>query len=148
MVVLGRRSSAGADRDKEHNYMEVRSSWWSFAGVMFVIVGIMNLFSGLVAITQTRYIERQINGELPITNNVKSWGWVELVVGILMILVAVGIFSGSNWARVVGIIAAGINMIFQFAYIQHYPWWGFTAIIINLLIIFGLAGSSERRQEV
>jgi len=129
--------------------MEFRSSWWSFAGVMFVIVGIMNLFSGLVAITQTRYIERQIvGGELPITNNVKTWGWVELVVGVLMLLVAMGIFSGANWARVVGIIAAGINMIFQFAYFQHEPWWALTAILINLLIIFGLAGSSERRQEV
>ena len=38
-----------------------------------------------------------------------------------------------------------INLIFQFAYLGHYPFWSFTMIVIDLLIIFGLAGSSERR---
>ena len=125
--------------------MEVRSSWWTFAGIMIMISGIINAFDGLVAITQSRYIERNIGGELPITNNVKNWGWVELILGVILILVAFGVFSGANWARIVGIIAVSINLIFQFAYLGHYPFWSFTMIVIDLLIIFGLAGSSERR---
>ena len=125
--------------------MEVRSSWWTFAGIMIMISGTINAFDGLVAITQSRYIERNIGGELPITNNVKNWGWVELILGVILILVAFGVFSGANWARIVGIIAVSINLIFQFAYLGHYPFWSFTMIVIDLLIIFGLAGSSERR---
>jgi hypothetical protein len=125
--------------------MEVRSSWWTFAGIMIMISGIINAFDGLVAITQSRYIERNISGELPITNNVKNWGWVELILGVILILVAFGVFSGANWARIVGIIAVSINLIFQFAYLGHYPFWSFTMIVIDLLVIFGLAGSSERR---
>jgi hypothetical protein len=123
--------------------MRIRSGWWTFAGVMILIVGVLNAFDGLVAITQTRYIERNIGGQLPITNNVKNWGWAELIIGIIMILAAFGIFSGANWARWVGIIVASLNLIFQFAYLGHYPFWSFTAIVIDLLIIFGLAGSSE-----
>ena len=125
--------------------MEVRSSWWTFAGIMIMISGTINALDGLVAITQSRYIERNIGGELPITNNVKNWGWVELILGVILILVAFGVFSGANWARIVGIIAVSINLIFQFAYLGHYPFWSFTMIVIDLLIIFGLAGSSERR---
>jgi hypothetical protein len=125
--------------------MEVRSSWWTFAGVMIMISGFMNAFDGLVAITQSRYIERNIGGELPITNDVKTWGWVELLLGVALVLVALGVFSGANWARIVGIIAVSINLIFQFAYLGHYPFWSFTMILVDILIIFGLAGSSERR---
>lgn len=123
--------------------MRIRSGWWTFAGVMLLVVGVLNAFDGLVAITQTRYIERNIGGELPITNNVKNWGWAELILGIIMVLAAFGIFSGANWARWVGIILASLNLMFQFAYLGHYPFWSFTAIVIDLLIIFGLAGSSE-----
>jgi hypothetical protein len=122
--------------------MKVRSGWVTFAGVMIFIVGILNAFDGLVAITQSRYIERNIGGELPITNNVKTWGWGALILGILLILVALGIFSGATWARVIGIVLVGINLLFQFAYLGHYPLWSLTMIAIDIVVIFALAGSS------
>ena len=120
--------------------MEIRSSWWTFAGVMVLIGGLLNAFDGLVAITQANYIERNIAGELPITNNVKTWGWVALIIGIIMILAAFGILSGASWARVVGIFVASVNLLFQFAYLGHYPFWSFTMIVIDILVIYGLAG--------
>jgi hypothetical protein len=121
--------------------MKVRSGWVTFAGVMIFIVGILNAFDGLVAITQSRYIERNIGGELPITNNVKTWGWGALILGILLILVALGIFSGATWARVIGIVLVGINLMFQFAYLGHYPFWSLTMIAIDIVVIFALAGA-------
>ncbi len=123
--------------------MRIRSGWWSFAGVMILVSGAINAFDGLVAITQSRYIERNTGGVLPITNNVKNWGWVELILGIILILVSFGIFSGANWARIVGIIVASVDLMFQFAYLGHYPFWSFTMIVIDILVIYGLAGSSE-----
>jgi hypothetical protein len=127
--------------------MRVRSGWWTFAGVMILISGVVNTFDAIVAITHTRYIERNIGGELPITNNVKNWGWAELIIGVIMILAAFGIFSGANWARIVGIVLAGINLVFQFAYLGHYPFWSFTMIVMDLLVIYGLAGASETELE-
>jgi len=107
---------------------------------MVLVGGLLNAFDGLVAITQANYIERNIAGELPITNNVKTWGWVALIVGIIMILAAFGILSGASWARVVGIFVASVNLLFQFAYLGHYPFWSFTMIVIDILVIYGLAG--------
>ena len=120
--------------------MEVRSSWWTFAGIMVIVSGFLNLFDGLVAITQTRYIERRIGGELPITNDVKTWGWVALIIGVIMLLAGFGILSGANWARAIGIVVASVNLIIQFAYLDHNPFWSFTMIVIDILIIYGLAG--------
>ena len=124
--------------------MKMRSGWATFAGFMILVIGVLNAFDGLVAITQTRYIERQVTGgELPITNNVKNWGWAELIFGILLILVGLGIFSGATWARWTGVVLVGINLMFQFAYLGHYPFWSLIMIAIDIIVIFALAGSSD-----
>ena len=112
--------------------------WKGFAGIMLMIVGFLNLFDGLVAITQTHYIETKTNGVLPITNDVKTWGWVAIILGLFIVLAGLSVLSGQTWARVVGILVASINLIFQFAYLDHYPFWSFTMIVIDLLIIYGL----------
>ena len=79
--------------------MEVRSSWWTFAGIMVIVGGFLNLFDGLVPPSRRRVnIQRRIGGELPITNDVKTWGWVALIVGVIMLLAGFGILSGANWA--------------------------------------------------
>lgn len=115
------------------------SGWKMFAGLMLMIVGFLNVFDGLVAITQSNYIERNTGGLLPITNNVKTWGWAALIIGVVIVLAGFGVLFGAMWARVVGIALASINLIFHFGYLGHYPFWSFTVIVIDILIIYGLA---------
>jgi hypothetical protein len=129
------------------NIMESRSGWSFFAGIMILVVGALNIFDGLVAITQSHYISRNTGGALPLTNNVKNWGWVELILGVIIVLAAFGIFSGATWGRVVGILVASLNLFFQFAYLGHYPFWSFTMIVIDILIIYGLAAHGGRTVE-
>jgi hypothetical protein len=127
--------------------IESRSGWSFFAGIMIMIVGFLNVFDGLVAITQSNYIERRIGGSLPITSNVKTWGWGELIIGVILVLAAFGILSGATWARIVGIFVAGVNLLYQFAYLDHSPFWSFTMIVIDILIIYGLAAHGGRQYE-
>ena len=119
--------------------MERVSGWKMFAGIMLMIVGFMNCFDGLVAITQSNYIRRNTGGVLPITNNVKTWGWVALIIGVIIVLAAFGVLAGAMWARIVGILVASLNLMFQFAYLGHYPLWSFTLILVDILVIYGLA---------
>jgi uncharacterized membrane protein len=123
------------------------SGWKLFAGIMLMIVGVLNVFDGLVAITQANYIRRNTGGVLPLTNNVKNWGWVELIIGVIIVLAALGVLSGATWARIVGIIVASLNLMFQFAYIGHNEFWGFTMIVIDILVIYGLAAHGGRESE-
>jgi hypothetical protein len=126
--------------------MEIRSSWWTFAGIMVLIGGFLNAFDGLVAVTQTRYIERNIGGQLPITNDVKTWGWVALILGFIMVVAGLGILAGATWARIFGILVASVNLMFQFAYLGHNPFWSFTMIVLDTLIIYGLAGHDSKER--
>ena len=121
--------------------------WKLFAGIMILIVGTMNVFDGLVGITQVNYIKRYTGGQLPITNNVKTWSWVVLIIGAVMILAGFLIFVGNMFGRVVGIIVASLNALVQLAYLNHNTFWSLTMILIDILVIYGLAAHGGRLDE-
>ena len=115
------------------------AGWKLFAGIMILIVGTMNVFDGLVGITQVNYIQRYTGGQLPVTNNVKTWSWVVLIIGAVMILAGFLIFVGNMFGRIVGVIVASLNPLVQLAYLNHNTFWSFTMILIDVLVIYGLA---------
>jgi hypothetical protein len=121
--------------------------WKLFAGIMILIVGTMNVFDGLVGITQVNYITRYTGGQLPITNNIKTWSWVVLIIGVVMILAGFLIFVGNMFGRIVGIIVASLNALVQLAYLNHNTFWSFTMILVDILVIYGLAAHGGRLDE-
>jgi hypothetical protein len=121
--------------------------WKLFAGIMILIAGTFNVIDGLVGITQTSYIERYTGGQLPVTNNVKTWSWVVLIIGAVMILAGFLIFVGNMFGRVVGIVVASINAIVQLAYLNHNTFWSFMIILVDILIIYGLVAHGGRLQD-
>src|SRR6478672_459757 len=121
--------------------------WKVFAGIMILIVGALNVFDGIVGLTQQSYIKQFTNGQLPITNNIKTWSWVVLIIGVVMILAGLLIFSGNMFGRVVGVLVASLNLLVQLAYLNHNPFWSFTMILIDLLVIYGLVAHGGRLDE-
>jgi len=118
--------------------------WKVFAGIMILIVGVLNVFDGLVGLTQENYVKQFTNGQLPVTNNIKTWSWVVLIIGVVMILAGFLIFSGNMFGRVVGILVASLNLLVQLAYLNHNTFWSFTMILIDILVIYGLAAHGGR----
>ena len=121
--------------------------WKVFAGIMILIVGVLNVFDGLVGLTQENYVKQFTNGQLPVTNNIKTWSWVVLIIGVIMILAGFLIFSGTMFGRVVGVLVASLNLLVQLAYLNHNPFWSFTMILIDLLVIYGLVAHGGRLDE-
>ena len=120
------------------------AGWKIFAGLMILVVGTINVFDGIVGLTQQSYIKQFTNGQLPITNNIKTWSWVVLIIGVVMILAGLLIFSGNMFGRVVGILVAALNLLVQLAYLNHNTFWSFTMILIDILVIYGLAAHGGR----
>ena len=121
--------------------------WKLFAGILILIGGTFNVFDGLVGITQTNYIERYTGGQLPITNNVKTWSWIVLIIGAVMILAGLLILVGNMFGRVVGVLVASVNLLAQLAYLNHNTFWSFTMILIDILVIYGLIAHGGRLDE-
>ena len=123
------------------------SGWKIFAGLMILVVGTINVFDGIVGLTQQSYIKQFTNGQLPVTNDIKTWSWVVLILGVVMILAGFLIFSGNMFGRVVGVLVASLNLLVQLAYLNHNPFWSFTMILIDLLVIYGLVAHGGRLDE-
>jgi hypothetical protein len=130
---------------------DVGYEWRSLAGILVIIGGFFNAIDGLVAIVNANRIEGVVNGRatLPVTDQLSSWGWLVLIVGIVMIFAGVAIFGGATWARVVGVVVLGVNMVVQFSYLAHFPFWSFTMILVDMFAIYGLVvhGRPEGRAQ-
>jgi hypothetical protein len=112
--------------------------WKLFAGIMILIGGTFNVLDGLVGVTDAHQVENTLNRELPLTDNVKTWSWVVLIVGIIMIIAGFLIFVGNTFGRVVGVFVASVNAILQLGYLAHFPLWSFTMIVVDILVIWAL----------
>jgi hypothetical protein len=121
--------------------------WKSFCGIMLLIVGFLNIIDGLVAITQSNQVKSQVVAQLPLTENVKTWGWIVLILGIIVLFAGFALMAGSMWGRVIGIIVASVNLVAQLAWLPHNEFWSFTMIVIDIIIIYGIAVHCGRDDE-
>jgi hypothetical protein len=135
----GNRSIRDADGYTPYS-VDTGAGWRAFAATMILIGGTLNIIDGIVSIAQASYF-RDVAGRnvtLPVTDNIHTWGWVALVIGTLMLVAGLAILAGSMWARVAGVLVASVNLIFQLAYLAHFPFWSFTMILVDMLVIYGL----------
>ena len=115
---------------------EERSGWVTFAGVLLVIAGALNVIYGIAAIGNSNFFVRNTQY---IFSDLKTWGWIVLILGIFQGLAGLSLFSGSEWARWFGIASASVNAIGQLAFVPAYPVWGLAMFAVDILIIYALA---------
>ena len=113
------------------------SGWVVFAGVLLFVIGFMNVIQGLVALFKDEVYVVTGSG-LVVTTNFNAWGIALIIWGIVMILVGLGLFSGSEVARWIAIFGIVINLIGQFAYFSAFPLWSLIVIGLNAAVLFAL----------
>ena len=119
------------------------TGWRAFSGIMLLVLGFFNLIDALVALTNASYYQNVANNHgifLPLTNNIHTWGWVELVFSIVLLIAGCSVLAmGRAYiSRTIGVVVAGLNMLFQLSWLAHFPIWSFTMVIVDILVIYGL----------
>jgi hypothetical protein len=109
------------------------SGWITFAGTMLVLVGFFNIIDGIAAISNSDYLVNQL-----LFSNLDAWGWFFLIWGILQCCAGFAVWAGAGWAAIVGIASAFGNAIAQLSWARAYPVWAITALVLDVLIIYGL----------
>ena len=112
-----------------------------FAGVLLMISGIMNVFQGITAIA-TDDVYRQI-GNYTFKFSTTSWGWIHLVLGVLVAIVGWGAYTGATWARVSGVIIVSLAMIGNFIWLPYQTWWALILIAIDGVALWSLIGHDD-----
>ena len=121
------------------------TGWISFAGVMMIIAGSLNALYGLVAVVNDEWVVWGNRANLYL--DISQWGWIHLFLGLVLVLSGFGVFSGNVLARTVGVLAAAVSLIANFAFIPAYPVWSLVVVTIDVLIIWALTAHGGEMRE-
>ena len=108
-----------------------------FAGVIMIVAGAFQAVEGLAGIVNDEYLVVLPNYFLAF--DLTLWGWLHLLVGLALVAIGIFLIRGQTWARVAGMILAGISALLNFVWLPHSPWWSLLVIAIDILIIWALA---------
>jgi len=114
------------------------------AGTFLLLGGVLNVIYGIAAISNSKFF---LNETKYIISDLKTWGWIVLIIGILELFAAFSLLSGKTFGRWVGLIVGSLNAISALLSIPAYPLWSLAIFALSLWIIYGLAVNWEPRAD-
>ena len=113
-----------------------------FASILLMIIGFFNLIDGIAAIAKSHVF---IANAHYVFGDLRTWGWITLILGVLQLLAAVGVLAGNQAARWTAVVLIGLNMIDQMFFLPGYPFWSLMIIAADVFALYGLCvyGSRE-----
>ncbi|MEV0788945.1 hypothetical protein [Kribbella sp. NPDC050459] len=118
-----------------------------FAGVMLVVIGLVNVFEGFVALIKDERLV--IAPDKLIVVDVTGWGWFLLISGLVLLAVGCGLLAAQTWARITAIIVVGLHVVLQIVSIGAYPVWSLLMIALDTAVLYALtAGWSGARERI
>ena len=110
--------------------------WVLFAGFMMMVLGGMQAIAGLAAIFKSGfYVVTQSH---LLVLDYRQWGWVALILGIIIFFAGLELFRGALWARIIAIILAGLSFLANMAFIDAYPIWSIMIMVVDVLVVYAL----------
>ena len=100
------------------------------AGVWHALAGVGALVNDEVYVATPGYIY---------SFDLTGWGWIHILLGIVVAAAGFVVLLGMMWARVVGIVLASVSLIANFMFIPHYPLWSLLIIGLDVAVIWALA---------
>lgn len=118
------------------------SGWLIYAGTVIAIAGAINAIYGLAALSSSDFFDPRAEF---ISGSLEAWGWVVLIIGMAQLCAGFGIWRSAQWARWLGVAAAGINAVVQLMWLQAQPLAALALYTLDLLVIYGLVRYGARR---
>lgn len=107
-----------------------------FAAMLMILAGTFQAVQGLVALVNDDFY---VTGEEYIFRfDLTTWGWVHLVLGVIVGLAGAALLRGAVWARTVAVVLAGLSILANFLWLPHYPVWSLTVIAFDVFVIWAL----------
>jgi len=107
-----------------------------FAGLMMIIIGVFQVIVGVAAIIEDQFYV--VTPKYAFDVDVTAWGWIHLLIGLVVGLAGWAVTMGQLWGRVIGIVVAGLSAIANFFFIPYYPIWSLLIIALDVFVIWAL----------
>jgi hypothetical protein len=108
-----------------------------FAGCLMLLLGFFQAIAGLAAIVNDDYYETAPD-RLLVVHDYTVWGWVHLLLGVLIFLAGIGVMSGNVLARAVGVVLAVCSAVLALAFLPAQPIWSLIVVAVDVLVIYAL----------
>jgi len=128
--------------ESAYDLEERGAGWLVFAATMLGLAGILSVIDGIMALSRSKFYVADATYAF---SDLRTWGWITLGIGVLAIIAAMGVLSGSQFARWFGIIGASVVAIDQFMFAQAYPFWSLLIFGSSVLVIYALAAYGGKR---
>ena len=113
----------------------------TFAAVVMGIVGCFNLIYGIAAIANSHVFVANAHY---VFGDLRTWGWITLIIGVLQLIAAAGVVMGNQLARWYGVVVLGLSAIDMMFFIPAYPFWALTILAVDIVAIYGLCAYGSR----
>ncbi|MFE4449852.1 hypothetical protein [Streptomyces sp. NPDC056796] len=107
-----------------------------FAGVLLVVDGVLSVVKGIAGLASDQVYMRI--DDYTFKFGVTAWGWIHLVLGVVLVLVGWSILKGVPWAWGVGVVLAALNLIANFVWLPYQPVWAVISVAIDIFVIWAL----------
>lgn len=119
--------------------------WLYFAGILMLIRSFFQAFLGIVALSSDNfYVVTEQNLAV---FNFTAWGWVHLILAVVMLSAAFSVFAGGLWGRIVGVFVFSLSLLANLVFLPAYPIWSVTVIVIDALILYALVVHGEETRK-
>ncbi len=107
-----------------------------FVAIIAIINGVWGFLLGLAAIVKREFFV--VTPNYVYEFSAVGWGWIHLILGILVAIVGIALLLGQEWARWAAVVLVILQAIAQFFFIPYYPWWSIIILILDIVIIWAL----------
>lgn len=112
------------------------------AAIILATVGVVQLFQGIAAVAEDEVFVRGV--EYTFKFDFTTWGWIHIVLGVVMLVAGLALMSGATWARVTAIVLAALSIIANFLWLPYYPWWSILIIALDAVVIWAISTWNPR----
>jgi hypothetical protein len=106
-----------------------------FTVCMLVLAGFINISQWVGAIATSDFYPANATY---VVGDVHTWGWIQLVIGIIQFIAFYALIGERQWGRWLGVAIAMVSVLAQLFFVNASPWWTLTVIGIDILIIYAL----------
>lgn len=129
----GARAQAAVEEDGR--------AWTTFAGVMLMMLGVINIIYGIAAIDSANFY---ISDAHYVISDLNTWGWVAAILGGAQIVSAFSIWAGGQVGRWFAVGCVALNGIAQLLAIPGYPFLAITLFGLDILVLYALIAHGGR----
>jgi hypothetical protein len=108
----------------------------TFAACILILIGVFQFFVGLTAIIDDQFFV--VGRHYLFQFDTTTWGWIHLLVGILLAATGFGLFARQAWAGVTAIVLVSLSALANFFFIPYYPLWAIVVIALDVWVIWAL----------